>query len=93
LCFEENITKIMTDNYSTQLKDGSITYKVLNFQDPANTALAMKFKVVTSSLCIDRIVKGKHNRINVQDIWYWDCRANPEYFDKMIKEVIEMALN
>jgi hypothetical protein len=92
LCFEEHITKIISDYYTKQLKDGSITYKVLNYQDPANKDLARKYKVVTSTLGVDRIVKGKHNYINVQDIWYWDCMANPEYFDKMIREVIEMAI-
>jgi hypothetical protein len=65
---------------------------VLNFQEQANKDLALKFDVVTSTLGIDRIVNGKHNRINVEDIWYWDCKAKPEYFDKMITELIELAI-
>ena len=52
----------------------------------------MKYKVVTSTLCVDRIVKGVHNRINVQDVWVWDCRGKPEYFDKKVKDLIEMAI-
>jgi hypothetical protein len=69
-----------------------MTYRVLNYEDKKNTDLAMKFEVVTSSFCIDRIVKGQHNRINVMDIWYWDCRGKPEYYDQKIKDLIKLAI-
>lgn len=92
-CFEKHISSIMTDNFSKQINQGVITYKILNYQDPANNDLVAKYQVVTSSLCIDRIVNGTHKYLNIQDIWYWNCTGLTTYFDQKIVDVINKALN
>jgi hypothetical protein len=92
LCFEERINSVLKNNFNQEINSGKITYQVLNIQDEKNTTIVKKFGAVSAQLFVNRIVDGKDNIVNIQEIWDWNCRGDKTAFDQNIKNLIELSL-
>jgi hypothetical protein len=69
-----------------------LTYRVLNAQIPENAAIANKYGAVGSQLFINRIVNGYDDIEDIQSIWNWNCRNNPNGFELKVKNIIDLSL-
>jgi hypothetical protein len=92
LCFEEHVNKVIEKYYGDDIASGKLTYRVLNAQIPENAAIAKKYGAVGSQLFINRIVNGFDDIEDIQSIWNWNCRNNPNGFQLKVKNVIDLGL-
>jgi hypothetical protein len=90
LCFEQRITDIINKYFSDDIKSGKLTYKVLNAQEPQNTAIAEKYGVIGSSFFINTVINGVDHIKDIQDIWNWKCGTTNS--DQKVKSIIEQSL-
>jgi hypothetical protein len=93
LCFEKQITDLMTKYFQSDIQSGKLTFRVLNAQNQQNTAIVRKYGAVGSQLFINDVVNDYDNIENIEDIWSWDCLNNPSSFDLNVKGVIERYLS
>jgi len=78
--------------FNDAIKNGQLTYEVLNAQEPRNASFVKKYKAVGSQLFLNTVVDGFDNIDDIQDIWNWECRTNQHGFDLKVKNAIEQRL-
>lgn len=92
LCFEKQVTSLISKYFQSDIDNGKLTYRVLNVQEPQNAAIAKKYGAVGSQLFINNVINDFNNIEDIQDIWSWNCVDNPNNFDVKVKSVIELYL-
>ena len=92
LCFEQQVNSVIEANFGNAISSGKLTYKVLNAQQEQNADIARKYGVVGSQLFINKVVNGKDNIKDIQEIWNWNCRYNAPSFDGKVRSVIEESV-
>jgi len=92
LCFEKQVNHVIDAYFSDDITSGKLTYRVLNAQQEQNADIARKYGAVGSQLFINKVVDGRDNIKDIQDIWNWNCRYNTPVFDRNVRSVIEESL-
>lgn len=92
LCFEDHINNVIEKYFQDAIASGKLTYRVLNAQTPQNTEIAKEYGAVGSQLFINTITDGKDHIEDIDTIWYWNCRNNPQGFELKVKNAIELRL-
>ena len=93
LCFEKQIKLVIGTYYADAIRDGKMTFSILNAQEKQNEAIAKKYKVVGSSFFINTILNGIDHIKDIQAIWDWNCRNDADGFNQKVKIVIARSLN
>ncbi len=85
-------TKFTLDTYfSKDLKDGNITFQVINVDDKENEKLAEKFEASGTSLFLNVIKDGKEKHIDLTEFAFMEGN-NQDVFSKELKAKIENEL-
>ncbi len=85
-------TKATLDQYFTnQLKDGSITFSIIDIDDKKNERLAEKFQATGTALMINRVVNGKDSIVDWSDFAF-DEANDKEKFVAALKLKIDGIL-
>ena len=88
----EKHAKLTLDTYfSEELKEGKITFQVVNVDDKKNYKLAEKFQAAGTSLFLNVIVNGEENQIDLTQFAF-KYGKNEVEFKKRLKSRIEKQL-
>lgn len=86
-------TKYTLDTYfSEELKEGKITFKVINTDNEENYKTAEKFEATGTALFLNVIVDGKETPIDLTEFAFMDGN-DKEAFSAKLKTTIEAELN
>lgn len=88
----ESNAKYTIDTYfSEELKDGKITFKVVNVDDEENYKVAEKFEATGTALFINVVKDGKEEQIDLTEFAFTNGR-DTEIFSEELKIIIEEQL-
>lgn len=91
LAIESNITNSLNLLYSKELKDSSITFKSIDFQEEENERFMDKYKFDTQTLILSKKVNGKEVKWkNLDKIW--DYSSDFEKFQSYIHKEADKLL-
>ncbi len=88
---EENTKFTLQTYFADELKNGKITFQVVNVDEEKNYTLAEKFQATGTSLFINVISKGKEHREDLTKFAFSKAR-NKDVFSLEFKNKIENAL-
>ena len=89
---EENTRKVMQSDFGKNLRDGSITFKVLNTDDKANAKFVAKFDINAQALYIVKTGNGKDVKTDLTEFAFSTGQSNPGKFKARLREEINAAL-
>ncbi len=89
---EENLKKLMTERFSTQIKEGSIGVSYLNWEESANKVLVEKYQVYSSSLIFVKFNNGKEEATDLTEFAFTYARKESDFFRKSIQDTIQKNL-
>ena len=85
-------TKYTLDTYfAKELKEGKITFQVINVDEKENEKIAEKFEASGTSLILNVIKKGKETQINLTDFAFINGN-DQDAFSKELKAKIDTEL-
>lgn len=87
LAIEEQTKKVLDENFSDELKSGTIKLTVLNLEENENKALTEKFEIGWSSLIL--YVPASDKSVNLTDDAFAKARTSPEEFRVELEKEIE----
>ena len=88
MAIEENTKKTLDNYFAKELKDGSVSFNVVNIDEPNNKKLAEKYEASGSALFLSQIGSGKENKTDLTDFAFSYGRNNPEKFMTGLKDKI-----
>ena len=92
LCFESRIKWVIDTYCKDAISDGKMTFIILNAQEKQNAAIARKYGAVGSQLFINTIIDGVDHIEDIQEIWNWNCRNDPDGFNQKVQSAIDQSL-
>lgn len=88
---EANTKFTLNTYFEEKLKDGTITFQVINVDEKENEIIAEKFEASGTSLILNVIKNGKETQINLTDFAF--MKGNDiDAFSKELKAKIDMEL-
>jgi hypothetical protein len=92
ICFEERVTYVIDTYFQEEIKNGKMSFQVIDLSDAQEAAVIRKYNAIASQLFIDTIIDGNDHIRDIQEIWPWDCTTDPEGFDEAIRYLITLSL-
>ena len=92
ISIEENTKKTLNTYFSRELKDGTITFQVLNVDDDKNEELIEKYEAEGSSLYLTKIAGKNETTTDFTNFAFSYSRNQPEKFIAGLKTEIEKNL-
>ena len=89
----EKFTKeTINTHFMKELKDSTLSFKLINVELKENSHLVTDYKLITKSIIVAEVIHGKETRWkNLDKIW--QLLQNPPEFKKYIKNEIRMYLD
>lgn len=89
----ENETKQLIDSvFFQEIADNKLIFKVVDFSQPENEALAEKYEVAFSSLLVNKWSNGEENVNNLTEFAFANARSNPAAFKSELQRIINESL-
>ena len=92
ISIEENTNKTLTSYFAKQLKEGIITFQVLNTEDSKNQKMVEKYEADGSSLFLTKVSGTKETTTNFTNFAFSYSRNQPDKFIAGLKMEIEKNL-
>lgn len=89
---ESNTKLVLETNFAKELKEGIISFQVVNVDDEKNYKLAEKFQATGTALFLNVISDGKEKQIDLTQFGFMYGK-NTKEFTKRFKSKIEKQLN
>lgn len=90
----EKLTKeVIEKDYSQQLKNGEIRFKVIDISTPQGEKTADKYEVTWASLFVNKWKNGKEVRNDMTKFGFSHARKSPDNFKAGLKKKINELLN
>jgi len=89
---EENTKNVLEKNFATELKEGTISFKSINFEGDDDKEIIEKYKADGPSLFLTRMKKTKETTKNMTDFALNNSRYNPEKFKNGLRDKINGLL-
>ena len=89
---EQNTQELLKANFSRQLKEGKVVYRVIDISKRENARMAEKYEVTWSSLFIVQHKGDKEMVENLTEFAFGHSHTQPEVFKADITEKIRKAL-
>ncbi|REE83366.1 hypothetical protein BX611_0655 [Lutibacter oceani] len=89
---ESNTKLVLETNFAKELKEGIISFQVVNVDDEENYKLAEKFQATGTALFLNVISDGKEKQIDLTQFGFMYGK-NKEEFIKRLKSRLEKQLN
>lgn len=89
----EKLTKeVVEKDFAQQLKDGKITFKIVDISTKEGEKIADKYEVTWSSLYINKWKDGKEAKNNMTDFGFSYAKGSPDVFKAGVKKKIDELL-
>lgn len=88
---EANTKHTLETYFNKELKEGKITFQVINVDEKGNEKIAEKFEASGTSLFLNVIKNGKEQQINLTEFAFMNGK-NKEKFSTELKAKIEKEL-
>lgn len=89
----EKLTKeVVEKDFAQQLKDGKITFKIVDISTKEGEKIADKYEVTWSSLYINKWKDGKEAKNNMTDFGFSYAKNSPDVFKAGVKKKIDELL-
>lgn len=92
ISIEENTLKTLNTYFPGQLKDGTISFQILNVEDEKNQKLVEKYEAEGSSLFLTKIRGGRETTTDFTNFAFSYSRNQSEKFISGLKAEIEKNL-
>lgn len=92
ISIEENTLKTINTYFSNQLKDGTISFQILNVEDDKNQTLVEKYEAEGSSLYLTKVRGVNETTTDFTNFAFSYSRNQPEKFISGLKAEIEKNL-
>jgi len=92
ISIEDNTKKTLNKYFAEQLKNGTITFQVLNIEDEKNQKLVEKYQAEGSSLFLTHKVNNKEVNTDFTSFAFSYSRNEPDKFISGLKAEIDKAL-
>jgi hypothetical protein len=92
ISIEDNTKKTLNTYFASQLKDGTITFQVLNVEESKNLKMVEKYKAEGSSLFLTNVKGTKENTIDFTNFAFSYSRNQADKFIAGLKAEIEKGL-
>jgi len=89
---ETNTKLVLETNFEKELKEGVISFQVVNVDDEKNYKLAEKFEATGTALFLNVITNGEEKQIDLTQFGF-KYGKNAEEFTKRLKTRIEKQLS
>ncbi len=89
---ESNTKLVLETNFAKELKEGIISFQVVNVDDEENYKLTEKFQATGTALFLNVISDGKEKQIDLTQFGFMYGK-NKEEFIKRLKSRLEKQLN
>lgn len=90
----EKLTKeVVNTDFSDQLRNGDIVFKVIDISTPEGRSIADQYEVSWSSLYLNKWENGQETKNNMTDTGFSYAKNEPEIFKDKIKNKINELLN
>ena len=89
---EENLKTLITENFTTQIKDGSLAVSYLNWEESANESLVEKYQIYSSSLILVHFFDGKEEATDLTEFAFAYARKQPDFFRNSMQDSIQKML-
>ena len=92
ISIEENTNNVLETHFATEVKDGTISFKSINFEAEEDKELIEKYKANGPSLFLTRMKKTKETTKNLTDFELDNSRYNPKKFKNGLRDKINGLL-
>jgi hypothetical protein len=92
ISIEDNTKKTLDTYFAKQLKDGTITFKVLNIDEGKNLQMVEKYKAEGSSLFLTKVSGSKETNTDFTNFAFSYSRNQADKFIAGLKAEIEKNL-
>jgi len=92
ISIEDNTKKTLNTYFARQLKDGTISFQVLNVEDAKNQKFIEKYQAEGSALFLTHLVNKKEATIDFTNFAFSYSRNEPGKFISGLKTEIEKGL-
>lgn len=89
---ESNTKLVLETNFAKELKDGVISFQIVNVDDENNYKLAEKFQATGTALFLNVISNGEEKQIDLTQFGFMYGKNSAE-FTKRLKSRIEKQLS
>jgi len=89
---ESNTKLVLETNFAKELKDGVISFQIVNVDDEKNYKLAEKFQATGTALFLNVITNGEEKQIDLTQFGF-KYGKNKAEFTKRLKSRIEKQLS
>jgi hypothetical protein len=90
---EENTVKMMQKNFSREIKDGTIKFKIINTDDKSQAKTVARFEINSQALYVVKLSDGKEIKNDLTHFAFSNGQSNPERFKSGLKDEIIKALH
>ncbi len=92
LSVEENTKHTLETYFASQLKDGTITFQIINVSDEKNSKIAEKYEATGSKLFLTKVDGKKESNTDFTNFAFSYSRKQTEKFIEGLKAEIEKNL-
>lgn len=82
VAIEKNARKVVNSKFSSELKNGTVVFKLVDISTPEGENIADRYEVTWSSLFVNKWKGGKEVRNNITEFGFGNARKNPDVFKK-----------
>jgi hypothetical protein len=92
-CLEiERLTKkLLNEQYAKEVKEGKITFRLINADDKANAAIVKKFFAYGTTLIVNSVKNGKESHVDLTNFAFLNFNKTDK-FTARLREEIDAAL-
>jgi glutaredoxin len=88
---EKNTKETLNTAFANELKEGIISWQVVNVDKKENYEIAEKFEATGTSMFLNVVINGKEERIDITRFAFSNAK-NPSQFATILKSKIEDQL-
>jgi hypothetical protein len=89
---EDHTRRLMQSDYTKEIKDGVIKFRVLNTDDKSNATITGKFEINVQALYLVTFVNGKEMKNDLTEFAFSCAQNNPGKFISRMKAEINSAI-
>ena len=93
VAMEKGITQLLENELSEQVKDGKVSFKIIDITTPEGEEIADNYGVTWSSLFVNNWIDGEEERKDMTRFGMQNAAKNPDEFKQEIKALIEEYLS
>lgn len=89
---EKSTKEVLDKDFTQQLKDGKVVFKVIDISTKEGEKIADKYEVTWSSLFINKWKAGKETKNNMTDFGFSYAKGSPDVFKEGVKKKVNESL-